>query len=993
MAEIITAALPPSVDAVSYFLSRREADADSSRFLTAVVPQLAYLLGDDSPVPDLHEFRALWYRAADRAAATGRHLLLVVDGLDEDLHPQGLPSVASLLPAHGEPSAHVLVTSRLAPDVPAGHPFHGACPVALEGSPAARHLADLARQEIDDLLHGGNQDLAADVLGVLTAAAGPLAIDDLATLTANLTPATPSWFRQVDRLVTEQAARSLQPTGPADRRRYQFVHDSLLERAQTDQSLRILRHPDYRSRIHRWADTWREAGWPVPAGADGATPRYLLDEYPSTLKDKPQRFMALVSDIGWLAAALQTVGVDRLLADLGTAQSAGAAPAESSALLATLRSQAPSLRTSQPINQPGYVLRQLCMQAAELGEDCLAADARVRLQALPGPCIVPLWTTRQASRALSVELGRPDGGVEAVAGLSDGKVVSGGADGRVRIWDPAAPGTDPVELGRYSGIVEAVAVLPVGHVVSGGNDGRVRIWDPAAPGTDPVELGRYSGIVEAVAVLPVGHVVSGGNDGRVRIWDPAAPGTDPVELDIGDPGVWAVAVLAVAVLADGRVVSGGADGRVRVWDPATPGTGPVELGHHDGRVRAVAVLADGRVVSGGADGRVRVWDPATPGTGPVELGAHDGAASTVAVLADGRVVSGGADGRVRVWDPATPGTGPVELGGHDGGVRAVAVLADGRVVSGGADRRVRIWDPAVPPTGPVELGGHGSRVRAVAVLADGRVVSGGADGRVRVWDPATPGTGPVELGRHDRVVRAVAVLADGRVVSGGADGRVRVWDPATPGTGPVELGRHDRVVRAVAVLADGRVVSGGADGRVRVWDPATPGTGPVELGRHDGEVAAVAVLADGRVVSGGADGRVRVWDPATPGTGPVELGRHDGEVAAVAVLADGRVVSGGADGRVRVWDPATPGTGPVELGRHDGEVAAVAVLADGRVVSGGADGQMRLWDVLAVIEIARVACSVTAMSVGPGTSKDEHLVIAHEGQGFSMWFVRISMKA
>ena len=314
VAEAVAAALPPSVDVVAYFLSRREADADSNRFLAAVVPQLAHLLDEDPPVPGLEQFRALWNRAADRAAAAGRHLLLVVDGLDEDLHPRGLPSVARVIPARTGGCAHVLVTSRpyLELDVPAGHPLGAAPPMALVAFQDAEHLGELARQEIDDLLHGEDQDLAAEVLGVLTAAAGALAIDDLATLVGDLAPATPAWSRQVGRLITEKAARSLQPVGPADRRRYQFAHGSLLERAQIDQDLRDLRHPDYRRRLDRWADQWRDAGWPAPVEAAGMTPRYLLDEYPSTLKDQPHRLTALAGDIGWIAAALQTVGLDRV---------------------------------------------------------------------------------------------------------------------------------------------------------------------------------------------------------------------------------------------------------------------------------------------------------------------------------------------------------------------------------------------------------------------------------------------------------------------------------------------------------------------------------------------------------------------------------------------------------------------------------------------------------------------------------------------------------
>jgi WD40 repeat protein len=65
--------------------------------------------------------------------------------------------------------------------------------------------------------------------------------------------------------------------------------------------------------------------------------------------------------------------------------------------------------------------------------------------------------------------------------MADGRVVTGGADRRVLIWDPASPGTDPAELGRHGGPIRAVAVLPHGRVVTGGLDQRILVWDPADP--------------------------------------------------------------------------------------------------------------------------------------------------------------------------------------------------------------------------------------------------------------------------------------------------------------------------------------------------------------------------------------------------------------------------------------------------------------------------------------------------------------------------------
>ena len=186
---------------------------------------------------------------------------------------------------------------------------------------------------------------------------------------------------------------------------------------------------------------------PAPAGGEEGTPRYLLDTYPATLAHDPQRLAQLVGDIGWVEAAIASAGVDRVLADLRRAAAANPASTAVAAVLAAVTGQAYDLRPPQPVDQPGYILRQLWMQAAELAEDDLAEDIRSRLQSRPGPGLVPRWTTRRASRALSGELGRHDGRVAAVAVLADGRVVTGGADGRVLVWDPAAPGDRPGRAG------------------------------------------------------------------------------------------------------------------------------------------------------------------------------------------------------------------------------------------------------------------------------------------------------------------------------------------------------------------------------------------------------------------------------------------------------------------------------------------------------------------------------------------------------------------
>jgi hypothetical protein len=186
----------------------------------------------------------------------------------------------------------------------------------------------------------------------------------------------------VRRLVTAQAARSLEPVGSTEQPRYQFAHYSLLEYAQDNEDLA---DPEYRNRIHQWAERWRDRGWPTSPEPTEGTPQYLLDSYPATLADDPSRLTALVSDVGWVDAAIKSTGVDRVLADLRSAAAADQAQPAVEAMLATVSGQAHYLRPPLPATQPGYVLRQLWMQAAELGEDIVASDLRERLRSLPDP--------------------------------------------------------------------------------------------------------------------------------------------------------------------------------------------------------------------------------------------------------------------------------------------------------------------------------------------------------------------------------------------------------------------------------------------------------------------------------------------------------------------------------------------------------------------------------------------------------------------------------
>jgi WD40 repeat protein len=995
VAEVVVAALSAAeseVDVVAYFASRPQTDADARRFLGAVVPQLEYLLDENRLEPNEHRLRHLWHRAVQSVEAADRNLLLVVDGLDEDLRPPDAPSIASLLPMDLGNRGHVLVTSRPPPeltdglpelpdDVDISHPLRTTARIALPPSEKAGHLAIRARQELDSLLCGEESELVVQVFGVLTAAGDALAVADVATLVSDLTPVTSATLRRVRRLMLRDAARSLRPVGPAHERRYTFAHPQLLEQAQANADLS---DPEYRERIHRWAQLWAGRGWPVAAQNRNATPRYLLDTYPATLKDDPDRLARLAADVAWAAAALQVVGVDRLLADLTSL--ATAAKPETVALIATLRTQATLLRPPHAVYDHAYLLRELCLGALELGEDGLAAALRQRLQTLPDPGLVPLWTSRRISRGLIAEFGPHRENVQAMAATPDGRVVSSGEDERVLLWDPASPGT-PVELGRHDDTVSRVTLTPDGRVVSAGRDGRLLMWNLARPG-ESIDVGRHDGTVRAMVATSDGKVVIADHAGWLYVWDLAAPGAAPTQLGYHE------GLRTLAAFADGRVVSGGLDGGLMIWDPVRPDALPTAFELNGYWVLAVAVALDATVVLlvqgipshpavRPSNPLLLLWKPDRPGAALTEIGHHDGSRFQVAVTPEGWVVSGG-DGGILLWNPDRPGAAPTEVGHHDGRVSLVAATPDGRVVSGGEDGWVRVWDRTARGPAPTEFDHYNDGPLAVALLPDGRVVSAGGSGWVRIWDPDHLDTPPAVLGYHMRGVTAVAVLPDGRVVCGEFDGALMIWDPRHPGA-PTRLGFHDRL-RAMAVAPDGRVVSGGfdSDGRLRIWDPSAVGAPVAELGPH--LAAAVAVSPDSRVISAGWDGRVLTWNLNDRATAPIELGCHDGSVLAVAVSPDGRVISAGRDGRVLIWNLLQPGSAPTELGRHEGEVLAVAVSPDGRVVSTGSDRWVRIWDPRQAGAVVEASCAAIDIALAPRHHQNHlDLVLAHRHHGMSLW--------
>jgi WD40 repeat protein len=550
------------------------------------------------------------------------------------------------------------------------------------------------------------------------------------------------------------------------------------------------------------------------------------------------------------------------------------------------------------------------------------------------------------------------GEANALAVLSDGRVVSGSSDGTLRMWDVES-GQILQTLEGHSAAVRAVAVLDSRRVVSGSADGTLRVWDMER-GQVLQTLIEHPSYCDAVVVLDSRRVVST-HGGGLLVWD-VESSQAPQSFEVNGEYV-----RDVAVLDDYRVVSGSRGG-LRVWDIEKGKV--LQVFADSGWVRIVAILDSRRVVAGYDDRTLRVLDVKT-GQSVQVLKRHYAWTRGVAVLGDRRVISGSDDGILRVYDVESGQVIQV-LEGHSRSVSAMVVLDSRRVVSGSADGTLRMWDlESSQALSSFER--HSSEVSGVALVDSRRVVSGSYDGTLRVWDVGSSQTLQV-LGGDTGWVGAIAVLDSRRVVSGSNDGTMLVWDLESEQALKVLVGDANWV-SAIAVLDDRRVISGTIAGTLRLWD--------VEKGRilqvleenTSARVSAVAVL-DGRWVISGTEVGLRVWD--VENSRILQDFEENYQVSAVSALDRRRVVSGSLDGTLRVRDLESGQTLQTREMHSDG-VRAVVVLDSRRVVSGSEDRTLRVWDV----ESGEVEClftldaSVTAVAVIP----DRRVIVAGDYLG------------
>ncbi len=274
------------------------------------------------------------------------------------------------------------------------------------------------------------------------------------------------------------------------------------------------------------------------------------------------------------------------------------------------------------------------------------------------------------------------GPVRALAISPDGKhAISGSFDTSAIRWSLDRNAALQV-LRFHDSAVNAVAILPDERLVTGGEDGRIAVWQPTLGEPIQLFLGHTAPIV-ALAVSPDGkRLASASWDRTVRVW--------PVD---GGPAMLLEGhqqnVNGVAFQPDGKaVVSISHDPEVRIWPFGGDATTIVKM---PTPLNSVAVAPDGEIVTGGGDGKVYFLSPQGDRRGEVQASATPIIAITVSL--DGKLIAAaGIRGSVAIIDRKARKLDKT-LVGPGLPVWSVAFFPDSRtILTGGTDRMIRRWN-------------------------------------------------------------------------------------------------------------------------------------------------------------------------------------------------------------------------------------------------------------------------------------------------------------
>ncbi|HZW33235.1 MAG TPA: M56 family metallopeptidase [Isosphaeraceae bacterium] len=461
--------------------------------------------------------------------------------------------------------------------------------------------------------------------------------------------------------------------------------------------------------------------------------------------------------------------------------------------------------------------------------------------------------------------------VLAVAISPEGTLIAS-ADQEVRTWDISA-GRQRVHmrrLGEHGRFVHGLAFSPDGRtLVSGGDDGKLKVWDIAAgrlvQSLEPLREGW-----RAVAFSPDGATLAAaGQEHGLVLWD-----TRTWTIRHKVPGQDSIGAEALAFAPDGRHLAVSLGFAARMIDVAT-GKEVWSSPKQPVGMNAIAVSPDGATIATSGL-MIKLWDVTAGKEKTPRLAGHAAGIESVAFSPDGTTLAtGSSDRTVKLWDLATRRE-RMTLDGQTNYVQSVAFSPDGKsLASIGFGSELVLWEL---PSGKRlrTWKGEGNLGKRVGFSPDGRWIAAESLSRVEgrgltIWEQATGKLkGKIESGDGSYLFTpdSKTVIFAGEWGWSPRKRRLLAWDIEHEKVEwTIEDGLLPSQLHVSALSPDGRVIAlAGSDYQdhekgkpiVVLWGLAEKRP----LYRLDQWADHLAFCPDGRTLLGvGRDGLARVWDP------------------------------------------------------------------------------------------------------------------------------------
>jgi len=365
--------------------------------------------------------------------------------------------------------------------------------------------------------------------------------------------------------------------------------------------------------------------------------------------------------------------------------------------------------------------------------------------------------------------------------------------------------------GKYS--THVVFSVDGNKIITGHADGDIRIWDIKNKQC-LYTLKRHYKSVTSIVIPSDQYIISAGEDCTIKFWD------------IGNINKYLynrknINISCLAVSKIKKLIA------VGMLQPNSIHLRDIKSGimlqewkvNHEKRINSISFSPNGKIiVSGSLDNTIKVWDVEN-GKLLATFRGHTDSVSSVVISPDGEtIVSGSFDKTIKIWDIKS-GRVLVTFRGHTDSVTSVTISPDGRtVVSGSKDATLKLWD--IEKYNEIStLKGHKVQVNSVKFSLDGKtVVSGSSDGKLMLWDIGSREMILTLVG-NNAPVHSVAFSPDGKiVVSGSNNMTVRLWN--------IERGKlistlvgHKKSVHSVEFLPDGKtVISSSNESPLMYWE-------------------------------------------------------------------------------------------------------------------------------------------------------------------------------